>query len=68
MIFIFPSLLSLQVNTNGMLSFGTNIDLYRSDMVLPIGLPVIAPFLADVDTRLSGDVYYRWVYTCIFGK
>ena len=44
---------------NGMLSFGTNIELYRADLVLPIGHRVIAPFLADVDIRLSGDVYYR---------
>jgi len=50
---------SIFVNTNGLLSFGTNINTYRADLVLPLGLPVIAPFLADVDTRMSGDVYYR---------
>lgn len=44
---------------NGHVSFETEIPAYRGNFVLPFGLKVIAPFLADVDTRAAGDVYYR---------
>ncbi len=46
---------------NGHVSFNSEAPGYKSDLILPVGLPVIAPFLADIDTRLSGNVYYRWV-------
>lgn len=50
-----------QVNLNGAISFESDLPDYRSNLVLPFGVKVIAPFFADVDTRLSGNVYYRWV-------
>jgi nidogen (entactin) len=48
-----------QVNLNGAISFESDLPDYRSNLVLPFGVKVIAPFFADVDTRLSGNVYYR---------
>lgn len=51
----------LQVNLNGHVSFDSELPGYKSDLILPVGLPVIAPFLADIDTRLTGNVYYRFV-------
>ena len=52
---------SVQVNSNGHVSFGTEVPAYRGNLILHIGLPVIAPFLSDVDTGITGDVFYRSV-------
>ncbi|XP_076463392.1 nidogen-1-like [Babylonia areolata] len=50
---------SLYVNMNGHVSFETEIPNYQGNLVLPIGFKMIAPFLGDVDTRVTGTVYYR---------
>jgi len=52
--------LRFQVNLNGHISFETELPVYRSNFVLPFGYKLVAVFLADVDTRLSGNVYYRY--------
>lgn len=53
---------SLYVNTNGHVSFVSQVPDYRPDSILPLGLdsPLIAVFLADVDTTRTGRIYYRW--------
>ncbi|KAK3773540.1 hypothetical protein RRG08_022252 [Elysia crispata] len=53
---------SFYVNMNGHVSFGAEVPEYRPDRSIPLGLdtPLIAVFLADVDTTRSGTVYYRW--------
>lgn len=50
----------IQVNLNGHISFETELPVYRSNFVLPFGYKLLAVFLADVDTRLSGNVLYRY--------
>lgn len=50
---------SLHVNLNGHITFDTDLPDYRSTLVIPLGIRLIAPFLADVDTELSGNVFYR---------
>ncbi|XP_069497528.1 IgGFc-binding protein-like [Ambystoma mexicanum] len=51
---------SIQVNTNGVLSFGVAVSQYTSDpFPLSDGRAFVAPFWADVDTRISGNVFYR---------
>ena len=54
-------LLSFQVNSNGHLSFETELPGYQPTLVLPLerNVKLIAAFLADVDTSISGNVYYR---------
>ena len=47
------------MNTNGLLSFGTAVPVFSSDPFPVMGPGLIAPFWADVDTRGSGEVYYR---------
>ena len=43
---------ALRVNTNGGVSFGAGIDLFTPSAITGnTGTPIIAPFLADVDTR-----------------
>jgi len=50
----------LQVNDNGIISFGSCYNV-RTPLSLPLrdNAQIIAPYWADVDTRESGDVYYR---------
>jgi len=50
---------SLYINTNGVISFEREYPQYSGDLYFPVGVKVIAPFLADVDTRLSGNIFYR---------
>ncbi|KAL8607394.1 hypothetical protein ACOMHN_024419 [Nucella lapillus] len=50
---------SLYVNMNGHVSFDTEIPNYQGNLVLPFGFKLIAPFLADVDTSVTGTVLYR---------
>ena len=54
-------LISFQVNSNGHLSFETELPGYQPTLVLPLemNVKVIAAFLADVDTSVAGKVYYR---------
>ncbi|MGB7244269.1 MAG: nidogen-like domain-containing protein [Sulfitobacter sp.] len=44
---------SLYVNTNGAISFGAAMGYFFG--ALDTSLPIIAPFLADIDTRLDGE-------------
>ncbi|XP_061876206.1 sushi, nidogen and EGF-like domain-containing protein 1 [Colius striatus] len=51
---------SVYVNNNGLLSFGTPVREYTPQpFPLPGPRPFVAPFWADVNTRLGGDVFYR---------
>lgn len=49
----------LQVNNNGLLSFGGPVVQFDPSPFPLQGLEVIAPYWADVDTRGSGTVFYR---------
>ena len=49
----------VQVNTNGVLSFGTALPTYPSESLPVNGTAFIAPFWADIDTQMNGSVYYR---------
>ena len=50
----------LQINDNGVISFGSRYN-PRTPLSFPLSGTdkVIAPYWADVDTRGSGDIYYR---------
>ncbi|CAH1793172.1 unnamed protein product [Owenia fusiformis] len=50
---------SIFVNLNGHLSFETELPGYNADFQFPMPYKVIAGFLSDIDTTLSGDVYFR---------
>ena len=49
-----------QVNDNGVISFGSRYNV-RTPLSLPLSGTdkIIAPYWADVDTRGTGDIYYR---------
>ena len=49
-----------QVNDNGVISFGSRYNV-RTPLSLPLSgsNKIIAPYWADVDTRGTGDIYYR---------
>ncbi|XP_071454679.1 nidogen-like isoform X2 [Hetaerina americana] len=49
---------SIYVNSNGILSFRTDIPSFFN-VQFPLDYPVIAPFYSDVDTRGTGTVFYR---------
>ncbi|XP_009463263.1 PREDICTED: sushi, nidogen and EGF-like domain-containing protein 1 [Nipponia nippon] len=50
----------LWVNNNGVVSFGTGVPEFTPQpFPLPGHRPFVAPYWADVDTRLGGDVFYR---------
>ncbi|XP_040550999.1 sushi, nidogen and EGF-like domain-containing protein 1 [Gallus gallus] len=50
----------LYVNNNGVVSFGTGVPEFTPHpFPLPGRRPFVAPYWADVDTRLGGDVFYR---------
>lgn len=49
---------SIYVNSNGLLSFLTEIPSFFN-IQFPLDYPVIAPLYTNVDTRGSGAVYYR---------
>ncbi|KAJ1132104.1 hypothetical protein NDU88_010434 [Pleurodeles waltl] len=52
--------LTLIVNTNGVVSFGVAVSQYTSDpFPLSDGRAFVAPFWADVDIRIAGNVFYR---------
>ncbi|XP_010179485.1 PREDICTED: alpha-tectorin-like, partial [Mesitornis unicolor] len=49
-----------QVNNNGVISFGTRVNQYNPDpFPLADGRPFVAPYWADVNNVLGGDVFYR---------
>ncbi|XP_041268181.1 sushi, nidogen and EGF-like domain-containing protein 1 [Onychostruthus taczanowskii] len=51
---------SLYVNNNGVVSFGTMVPEFTPQpFPLPGHRPFVAPYWADVDTRVGGDVFYR---------
>ncbi|XP_051624933.1 sushi, nidogen and EGF-like domain-containing protein 1 [Manacus candei] len=51
---------SCYVNNNGVVSFGTRVPEFTPQpFPLPGHRPFVAPYWADVDTRLGGDVWYR---------
>ncbi|XP_063272925.1 sushi, nidogen and EGF-like domain-containing protein 1 isoform X3 [Prinia subflava] len=51
---------SLYVNNNGVVSFGTMVPEFTPQPFPLLGnRPFVAPYWADVDTRLGGDVFYR---------
>lgn len=55
-----PLLSSLQVNNNGVVSFGNPVSQFTPDpFPLMDGRAFVAPFWADVDNRIAGEVYYR---------
>ena len=49
-----------QVNDNGVISFGSRYNV-RTPLSFPLSgsNKIIAPYWADVDTRGTGDIYYR---------
>ncbi|XP_065510658.1 sushi, nidogen and EGF-like domain-containing protein 1 [Caloenas nicobarica] len=48
-----------QVNNNGVVSFGVGVPEFTPEPFPLPQRPLLAPFWADVDTRLAGDVFYR---------
>ena len=54
-IFLLPL---FQINSNGMLSFMTELPNFYN-VPFPLDYPLIAPLYSDVDTRAAGNVYYR---------
>lgn len=50
---------TIHVNTNGHLSFDSDVPAYRSHIAMPLGAYIVAAFFADIDTRGIGRVYYR---------
>jgi len=50
----------IQVNDNGVISFGDRFNV-RTPKSLPLNTAdkIIAPYWADVDTRIIGQVFYR---------
>ncbi|KAL7981166.1 hypothetical protein Chor_005400, partial [Crotalus horridus] len=51
---------SLYVNNNGVVSFGNSVSQFTPDpFPLMDGRAFVAPFWADVDNRITGEVYYR---------
>ena len=52
--------MSIQVNDNGVISFGSRYNV-RTPLSLPLNGTdkIIAPYWADVDTRGTGQVFYR---------
>ncbi|CAH2318184.1 hypothetical protein AB205_0044100 [Pelobates cultripes] len=50
----------LYVDNNGLLSFSQPVNTFTpSDIPLLSGNPFLAPFWADVNNAISGDIYYR---------
>lgn len=51
--------MQLQVNTNGALTFDGIVQNYTGETLSMIRTALIAVFWADIDTRGSGEVFYR---------
>ncbi|NXT19858.1 SNED1 protein, partial [Syrrhaptes paradoxus] len=50
---------ALYVNNNGVVSFGMGVPEFTPQPFPLAQRPFVAPYWADVDTRLGGDVFYR---------
>ncbi|KAF1561266.1 Alpha-tectorin, partial [Eudyptes schlegeli] len=51
---------TLYVNNNGVISFGVRVKQYTPDpFPLADGRPFVAPYWADVDNVLGGEIFYR---------
>ncbi|XP_069802885.1 sushi, nidogen and EGF-like domain-containing protein 1 [Dendropsophus ebraccatus] len=51
---------SIYVSTNGLLSFKTPITTFTpKDLPVVDGNPFLAPFWADINTNIAGNIYYR---------
>ena len=50
----------MQINDNGVISFGSRYNV-RTPLSFPLSgnNKIIAPYWADVDTRGTGNIYYR---------
>src|SRR5690606_33687567 len=46
------------INTNGNLTFTGSYSAYSASG-FPFNMPMVAPFWADVDTRLGGQIYFK---------
>jgi hypothetical protein len=58
----------LYVNNNGNVSFNNPLSTYDPSTLNLAGTPILAPFLADVDTRGAGSSLVGWGYrTGVFG-
>ena len=57
---LFIIIVCIQINDNGVISFGSRYNV-RTPLSLPLSgnSKIIAPYWADVDTRGSGQVFYR---------
>jgi hypothetical protein len=51
---------SLYINNNGNLTFGAPLSVYTPESLNQIGVPMIAPFRADVDTRVGQLVTFGY--------
>jgi len=49
----------MQVNNNGDISFDAPVSSFTPSSFPVAGFPLIAPYWADVDTRGTGEVYFR---------
>jgi hypothetical protein len=49
---------SVYINNNGNLTFGSSLSAYTPFPLSAAATPIIAPFFADVDTRLTNSVTY----------
>ena len=56
--FIVFFFLSIKVNTNGYISFGTGSYNYTIRLSSS-SIPVLSPFAADVNTNISGTISYK---------
>ncbi|XP_025032001.1 alpha-tectorin-like [Python bivittatus] len=51
---------SVFVNNNGVVSFGKNVSQYTPDpFPLDDGVPFVAPYWADVDNVIAGNIFWR---------
>ncbi|MGE0635049.1 MAG: gliding motility-associated C-terminal domain-containing protein [Bacteroidia bacterium] len=50
---------SMYINNNGNISFGTSYGTFSSNPFPDPGFVMVAPFWADVDTRGTGQVWYK---------
>jgi hypothetical protein len=49
---------SLYVNVNGAISFNSGVSTFTPECE-PVNMPMIAPFWADIDTRVGGQIFFR---------
>lgn len=49
----------VQVNTNGVISFGSALSAYPSEDLPISDVAFVAPFWVDIDARTNGSIYYK---------